>query len=289
MIEVNNIYAHDARTGVSLLPDASVQCIVTSPPYYRLRDYGMKGQIGIERTPEEYVQALVSFFQLLRPKLKDDGTLWLNLADTYCKKSLVSIRPRFPHKPKDLYGIPWTVALALKEDGWYLRQDIIWMKTNTTPESVKDRCTKAHEYIFLFSKSGQYYFNHSAIKEPLRESSVKRLQQNISKQTGSFRIPGKTNGPIKASGNIKDGANKRSVWQFASISHRENHPATFPPQLPKLCILAGTREGDLVLDPFAGIGTTLMEAQALNRKYIGFELQPAYVSIAKRRLKPTGS
>jgi len=287
MIQENNIYPLDARIGVPLLADNSVQCVVTSPPYYMLRDYGMKKQLGIERSPEEYVQAIVSFFHLLLPKLKADGTLWLNLGDTYCKRWRGALRPGHPHKPKDLYGIPWTVALALKEDGWYLRQDIIWMKTNPTPESVKDRCTKSHEYIFLFSKSERYFFNNSAIKDPLKESSLQRLRQNLTKQSGSFRIPGKTNGAIKASGNLIEGANKRSVWQFASVSQRENHSATFPPQLPRLCILAGSREHDLVLDPFAGTGTTLIVAKQLNRKYIGFDLQPCYVSIANRRLRST--
>jgi DNA modification methylase len=213
-MEVNKIYVQDALTGIAELPDQSVQCCVTSPPYYRLRDYGINGQVGLEPSPEAYIQHLVQIFAALKRVLCPDGTLWVNIGDTYnaykshtgdTKYAGKAGRPVHPRglsvptlKSKDLIGIPWMLAFALRADGWYLRQDIIWHKPNPMPESVTDRCTKAHEYIFLFSKSPKYYFDHEAIKEPIKDSSVRRLIQDIALQKGSDRVPGKANGPMKA-------------------------------------------------------------------------------------------
>jgi DNA modification methylase len=267
------------------LPDGSVQCCVTSPPYWGLRDYGVEGQLGLERTPEEYVARMVEVFREVRRVLREDGTLWLNIGDSYCggntgnqsnvgqrygygKESNGHVFPRdgafaasIGLKPKDLVGIPWRLAFALQADGWWLRQDIIWHKPNPMPESVTDRCTKAHEYIFLLTKSATYYFDNEAIKQPITDSSINRLCQDVENQEGSDRVPGKTNGKMKAvrfggnklcpdtrlqSGNewnppVKGTlANKRSVWTIPSSPYSEAHFATFPPDLIKPCILAGT-------------------------------------------------
>ena len=305
----------------------SVQCCVTSPPYWNLRDYGIAGQIGQEPTIAEYVAAMVNVFREVRRILRNDGTLWLNLGDTYasawpCNRrnevgngSLANgkreARPPRPDtlKEKDLCGIPWRVAFALQADGWYLRQDIIWAKPNPMPESVTDRCTKAHEYIFLLSKSARYYYDSEAIAEPLALSSYDRLAQNIEAQDGS-PVPGKTNGNMKAAmprcyngssftkektaaikPNVGHGdrdeiyaRNKRSVWSVSTKPFPEAHFATFPPDLIEPCIKAGSREGDTVLDPFNGAGTTGLVATRLNRNYIGIELNPEYVEMAKRRI-----
>jgi DNA modification methylase len=222
---INEIRNIDCLQGLRELPDCSVNCCVTSPPYYGLRDYGVDGQIGLEETPEAYVEKMVAVFREVRRVLKDDGTLWLNLGDSYygsskgsggtyeasakqntnkganflMNKKVIKIHSD-ECKPKDLIGIPWMVAFALRADGWYLRQDIIWHKPNPMPESVTDRCTKAHEYIFLMSKSARYYYNADAIKQPVVDATVLRLAQQIEKQKGSNRVPGKTNGNMKAVG-----------------------------------------------------------------------------------------
>jgi DNA modification methylase len=339
------------------LPACSVQCVVTSPPYYGLRDYGMSGQIGNEPTPEAYVEKLVFVFREVKRVLKDDGTLWLNLGDSYwggkgqssqawstehqdrntLERSQHQIsgkgetRPtdgKHPViKPKDLIGIPWMVAFALRADGWYLRQEIIWNKPNPMPESVTDRCTKSHEQIFLLTKSKVYYFDQAAIREPAKDSSVARLAQDVENQEGSSRANGgkKTNGKMKAvkfggnkaegygvrtksgkewiptqggggtgfkghSGNMKaDGtlyvtANKKTVWTVSTKPYREAHFATYPPDLIEPCILAGTKEGDTVLDPFNGSGTTGEVSIRHNRLYIGCELNPEYIRLTNRRL-----
>jgi DNA modification methylase len=319
-----------------------VQCIVTSPPYWGLRDYGVTGQLGLEATPQEYVERMVEVFRLARELLADDGTLWLNLGDSYAsggrggnpteetsgleggqstQRSAMVKRtmPCAPGlKPKDLVGVPWRVAFALQADGWYLRQDIIWNKPNPMPESVTDRCTKAHEYLFLLSKSERYFFDRDAIAEPFADSSLERLRQDISKQKGSDRIPGKTNGPMKAVGlndnrssykpgsasSMKDdkhvtksdsglplreaGRNKRSVWTVTTQPYSEAHFATFPPALIEPCILAGSRIGDIVFDPFFGSGTTGEVAQRLGRQWIGAELNPDYEALQKKRTAQTG-
>jgi DNA modification methylase len=284
---------------LSSLEEKSVNTCVTSPPYWGLRDYGNGDQLGQEETPEKFVESLVNVFREVRRVLRDDGTVWLNLGDSYNGSGGQGTKPNIMSKeaaegrggkaikvngikPKDLIGIPWRVAFALQADGWYLRQDIIWHKPNPMPESVQDRCTKAHEYIFLLSKSPKYYYDNEAIKEDSAESSKDRLNQDIKNQKGSSRVPGKTNGTMNAVGGEK--RNKRSVWVVATQSYSEAHFATYPPELIKPCILAGCPEGGTVLDPFGGSGTTAQVARNLNRNAILCELNPEYVEIAKGRL-----
>lgn len=316
----------DCREMLRTLPDCSVQCCVTSPPYFGLRDYGVAGQIGLEPTPNEFVAQMVEVFRHVRRVLRDDGTLWLNLGDSYAANRGYQV-PDSKHrdvgnsmpmradsiglKPKDLCGIPWRVAFALQADGWYLRQDIIWSKPNPMPESVRDRCTKAHEYLFLLSRSERYYFDAKAIAEPVTPTTIARLSQpNLEAQSGSNRVPGKTNGTMKAvaprfggskygdldgeerrtkSGNaydLKDGMrNKRSVWTVATQPFSDAHFATFPPDLIEPCIKAGCPVGGMVLDPFGGAGTTGLVADRLGRNAILIELNPEYAAMARRRIK----
>jgi len=280
------------------MADGSVQTCVTSPPYFGLRDYGVDGQIGLEPTVDAFVEELVSVFREVRRVLADDGTLWLNLGDSYAANRGYQVTDnkhidvgnnmgmKVPEglKPKDLIGIPWRVAFALQADGWYLRQDIIWHKPNPMPESVRDRCTKSHEYIFLFSKKPKYYFDAEAIAEPVAAPTVERLSQpTIATQKGSDRVPGKTNGPMKAVG-TQEKRNKRSVWTVSTKPFKGAHFATFPPELITPCILAGSREGDTVLDPFAGAGTTGLVASRNGRGFIGIELNPEYADMARKRI-----
>jgi DNA modification methylase len=297
-----------------------VQCCVTSPPYYGLRDYGHPGQIGLEKTPAEYVAALVEVFDCVRELLADDGVLWLNLGDSYAgggggnySKSekqtshgehITNVRNRGAWldgaglKPKDLIGIPWRVAFALQADGWYLRQDIIWHKPNPMPESVTDRCTKAHEYLFLLSKSERYYFDADAIKEDA-------VGQNMHDLTGpGYAAPGqapntgnrkalRTDIESRHRSQIKGGQslqaepdgrrNRRSVWTVPTQPYAGAHFATFPPALIEPCILAGSGPSDVVLDPFMGSGTTAQVAQALGRQWIGCELNTEYAPLQQAR------
>jgi len=332
-MQTNIIHNQDCLIGLKELPDVSIDCCVTSPPYFGLRDYGYEGQLGLENLPEEYVKNMVRVFMEVKRILKPEGTLWLNLGDSYAgsgkgigdnftgrwkqgtNKGSRTVTQKNRNinnglKPKDMIGIPWMVAFALRTNGWYLRQDIIWNKPNPMPESVVDRCTKAHEYIFFLSKSGKYYFDQEAIKTTIQDASVQRLLQNIEAQKGSDRVPGKTNGTMKAvlkgykhrgkgdkkltghSGNfdsegnlIGDGkANKKSVWTVTTKPFRDAHFATFPEDLIVDCIKAGCPEGGIVLDPFMGAGTTALVARKLNRNFIGFELNPEYIDIAKKRL-----
>jgi DNA modification methylase len=324
-----DILLGDVRERLRDLADESVHCVVTSPPYFGLRDYGVDGQIGLEATPAQFVAALVQVFREVRRVLRPDGTCWLNLGDSYAATtkgaggagkqhtnagSVLADRSwRVPDglKPKDLIGIPWRVAFALQADGWWLRQDIIWSKPNPMPESVTDRCTKAHEYLFLLSKSERYYFDQAAIAEAVAPSTVERLAQDgLPNQAGSDRVPGKNNGRMKAvpprfggakygdsdaeqhrtkSGNaydIKDGRrNRRSVWTVATQPFSEAHFATFPPALIEPCILAGCPKGGTVLDPFGGAGTTGLVADRLQRDAILIELNPEYAAMAQRRIK----
>ena len=253
----------DSADALTRLPDVSVQCILTSPPYWGLRDYGMDSQIGHEHTYQEYINRLVSVFKEARRVLADDGTFWLIIGDGYTSgnrryrapdkkypERTMSFRPDTPEglKPKDLLGIPWRLALALQDDGWYLRCDVIWNKPNAMPESVKDRPTRSHEYIFLLSKKDKYFYNMEAVVE----------------------------------GN---GRNQRSVWSINKQAYSEAHFATFPLELIKPCVLASTRPGDRVLDPFFGSGTVGVVCEALNRSYVGIELNPEYVDMATSRLK----
>jgi DNA modification methylase len=307
------------------IADKVVQCCITSPPYYGLRDYGIAGQLGLEPTPEEYVSNLVSVFREVWRVMKDDGTLWVNLGDSYAgnmsrgsqngragfgtKREGVFNRGGDGIKDKDLIGIPWMVAFALRADGWYLRSDIIWSKPNPMPESVTDRPTKAHEYLFLLAKQAKYYYDAEAIKEPVTDTSMDRYSQDIENQVGSDRVPGKTNGNMKAvlpryggnkytadpavfnrtkSGNAYDFRplrNKRTVWEIATQPTSYAHFATFPEKLVEPCILAGSRPGDLILDPFSGSGTTGRVAIRHNRKFIGTELNYRYIAdIAPKRM-----
>jgi DNA modification methylase len=318
----NKVIVLDALEGMRMLSASSVQTIVTSPPYFHQRDYGYAGQWGQENTPEEYVQQLVALFSEARRVLVDSGTIWLVLGDSYAGGRRGGQTGRFQYgqaegrtvgvyegiKRKDLLGMPWMVAFALRADGWYFRQDVIWYKTRAMPESVTDRCTRCHEYIFMFSKGLRYYYNHMAIATELKKSSVDRLRQNIAGQQGSARVYGKKNGLFKTvytpldhkqdgHGRRHEGfnerwkqpvqgvANRKSVWPIPPGMSKEDHFASFPDKIPELCIRASTREGDLVLDPFAGTGTTLLQASILGRRYLGFDLSAKYVGIAQRRLK----
>lgn len=328
-----SILVGDCRTLLRDLPAGSFHMCVSSPPYFGLRDYDVDGQIGLEHTPEAYVAELVSVFRHVHRVLRDDGTLWLNLGDSYANDtkwggSTSGKHVRAQHgdsgigrrrhktglKSKDLIGIPWRVAFALQADGWYLRQDIIWSKPNPMPESVRDRCTKAHEYLFLLSKGPRYYYDADAIAEGLAEASVARLAQNVQAQSGSDRVPGKTNGRMKAvsrknsfARDTKDSGgvtgdkpqfrasrepvayegvrNKRSVWTVATQPFKEAHFATYPPKLIEPCIMAGSPAGGSVLDPFGGAGTTGMVAARLGRSCTMIELNPTSAAIADRRLR----
>ena len=392
-MKLNHCYQGDCRDVMRSLLDQGggrkVQTIVTSPPYWNLRDYGVSGQIGMEPTLADFIATMVDVFDLARELLADDGTLWLNLGDSYnaagrtghgtrqgfkqgtnrasaekadnCRPSAADL------KEKDLCGVPWRVAFALQDAGWYLRQDIIWSKPNPMPESVRDRCTKAHEYLFLLTKSPKYYFDQEAILEPCSTGTHARLAQNVAEQIGSERANGgaKTNGNMKAvfrggvdqgcgqrqgppgneakprlPGNVNppkgqlayesgderhrtkagllgyaertrkladagvgtknnesfdaamaimpDKRNKRSVWTIATQSYSEAHFATFPEALVEPCILAGSRPGDIVFDPFMGSGTVAQVAQRLGRKWLGSELNPEYIRLQAGRTRQAG-
>jgi len=277
------------------LPDQSVNCCVTSPPYFGLRDYGVDGQIGLEETPEQFIQKLVEVFREVRRVLRDDGVLWLNLGDSY-------------GKGKQLLGIPWKVALALQADGWYLRQDIIWSKPNPMPESVRDRCTKSHEYIFLLSKSQRYYYDHDAIREPHTGEAAKAVaigykevgQRGVNSsvrrgltdgQATQFSKKGHS-GYFGADGKCllnPLGKNKRSVWSVPTQSVKGAHFATFPPALIEPCILAGCPVDGVVLDPFGGSGATAGVAIKNGRRAILCELNPDYAEMVAERVRSISS
>lgn len=334
------VHVGDCRHILASLPDKSVNCCVTSPPYWGLRDYGHADQIGMEKTPEEYVAKMVGVFREVRRVLRDDGTLWLNLGDSYnaagrdghgtrvgykqgtnrasatggdaCRPSADSL------KPKDLIGIPWRVAFALQADGWYLRQDIIWAKPNPMPESVRDRCTKAHEYVFLLSKSEKYYYDQDAIKEPVAEDTNARYErgrsdshkysdggpggQTIAKSFSHMKKSGskkkswgtnETDDRTEGSGQVEtqrgipwEGSvrNKRSVWTITTKPFKGAHFATMPPELAETCVLAGCPEGGTVLDPFGGSGTTAGVAKKHWRKAIICELNEDYTKLIPDRV-----
>ena len=298
----------DVREKLKELPDQSVHCVVTSPPYWGLRDYGKDGQIGMEDTPEEFVANLVNVFREVWRVLRDDGTLWLNLGDSYAGSGKGRNPDGTVHvsamiakqgssagtvmgnvkgglvpdglKPKDLVGIPWRVAFALQAEGWYLRQDIIWHKPNPMPESVTDRCTKSHEYIFLLSKSRQYYFDNEAIKEPVKQDWGTRDRTN-----GKYHNEGTGLQPHSGLTKSYETRNKRDVWTVTTRPFKGAHFATFPPQLIEPCILAGCPPDGTVLDPFFGAGTTGLVAQQYGRNWIGCELNPVYAEMASKRIK----
>ena len=300
------ILCGDARATLSTLLDESVQTCITSPPYFGLRDYGIVGQLGLERTPDEYVCHLVQVFCEVRRVLREDGTVWLNIGDSYAANrgsgalgigtkqatnagaNLGKLVCPAGLKPKDLIGIPWRVALALQAAGWYLRSDIIWHKTNPMTESVKDRPTRSHEYIFLLTKSARYYYDADAIQEPFatqaHENYPARAKITGRGDQGGAAARGDDRGKSGGFPTDKIGRNKRSVWTIPTRAYKGAHFATFPSALIEPCILAGSREGDIVLDPFGGAGTTGLVAAQHNRDAVLIELNPTYCDLAAKRL-----
>ena len=281
--------------------DEKARCCVTSPPYYGLRDYGGEDkQIGQEQSPEEYIEEMVNVFRLVRDNLTDDGTLWLNIGDSYYnyrpgkgglpQQTVSNTKQDLPDqcnrrankleglKEKDLIGIPWMLAFALRADGWYLRQDIIWHKPNPMPESVKDRCTKSHEYLFLLSKNKKYYYDNEAIKEPAKDWGTR------DRSKGKYHNKGTGLQPHSGLTKSYPKKNKRSVWSITNKPYKGSHFATFPPDLIEPCILAGSQQNDIILDPFMGSGTTAMVAKNLGRYYIGCELHEDYGNLIKNRI-----
>jgi DNA modification methylase len=310
------IINNDALTALKILPDASVQMCVTSPPYYALRDYGCAGQIGLEDTPEEYIGRLVAVFREVRRVLKDNGTLWVVIGDSYCGSgknsggrnddslqatsaphSWATGRTKAPGlKPKDLIGIPWALAFALRADGWYLRQDIIWVKPNPIPESVTDRFTKSHEHILFLSKSQKYYFDQGAVLEIAAYDGRKDTRakgchkyyregihvNNPPQSMAGWGGVGHERWRRDSVGNYL--RNKRDVWTVSTEAYHNAHFATFPTALIRPCILAGSWPGDVVLDPFFGAGTTGLVAAELKRDFIGIEINAEYCELARQRL-----
>lgn len=330
-MEINKVFLGDSAEILRGFPDESVDCVVTSPPYYGLRDYGVEGQIGLEDSPEAFVERLVMVFREVKRVLKKDGTCWVNLGDSYCGtgdkgdykdpkykdgrngQSVAKNRSLEGYKAKDLIGIPWMFAFAMRADGWYLRQDIIWAKPNPMPESVTDRCVKIHEYIFLFSKSKTYYFDYRAIQEECVDEAYKKREDSEGEERKSsqgYALAGghrnNSGGFNKKSKNTEyDGQtpnsmhlrrlegekdkvyekrNKRDVWSVNVQPTKEAHFATYPQKLITPCILAGCRVGGVVLDPFMGSGTTGIVARKLERNFIGIELNPEYRNMAERRI-----
>ena len=301
------IYAGDCRDVLATMPADSVDCVVTSPPYWGLRDYGHEGQLGLERTPEEYVANMVAVFAEVRRVLKPSGTCWLNLGDSYnsgggyapnapsnLSGSKQSTQPHATQgmraaivglKHKDLVGIPWRVAFALQADGWYLRSDIIWSKPNPMPESVTDRPTKSHEYLFLLTKSARYYFDADAVREAVTESSLERIRYPIDAARRRREAGTVTTGDTMRQDQMvpANGRNLRSVWTIATRPYPGAHFAVFPPELPERCIKAGSPSNGVVLDPFGGSGTTAMVAQKLGRRAILIDLNPEYIKQQLRR------
>ena len=303
MIEIDNIYNMDCLEGMKQIPDGSVDCVITSPPYYNLRDYNAEGQIGLENTIEEYIDKLCDVFDEVHRILRPQGTLWLNIGDCYATGTMASRQespnpgvgannkdaqnsvPRLGNpngcKTKDLVGVPWMLAFALRRRGWYLRQDIIWQKPNAMPESVRDRCVKSHEYIFLLSKEEKYFINYEELREPAvtgerhNETNKRNVQVEVPGHQKQFR-----------GGNPNDGKRtKRDVWSILVAPGYEGHHATFPIELPRQCIKLGCIEGNTVLDPFMGSGTTAIACIKEKRHFIGFELNKEYFDKAQKRIK----
>ena len=287
-IPIDAILQGDSLAVLKTLPDNSVHCCVTSPPYYALRDYGVEGQIGREATPEAYIRRLVEVFREVYRVLRKDGTFWLNISDTYCKHTRQSA------KVKDMLGIPWRLALALREDGWYLRSDVIWEKGNAMPESVVDRCSRCYEHVFQLTKAKRYHFDRRSIAEPVSPATLERLRRG---RSGGHKyaacVPGQTiqtiNLPRKAGSvaveQLPTHRNKRDVWHISTSPYSGAHFAAFPPKLAETCILAGCPAGGVVLDPFFGSGTTGLAAKNLGRHYIGIEINPAFCKLAEGRIQ----
>ena len=336
MLELNKIYNEECLGGLKKLPDNSIDCCVTSPPYYALRDYGVDGQIGLEETPEEYIRKLTDVFMEVHRVLKPEGTLWLNIGDSYngsggnhkdTHKNDTGFQGNIGVKyggkgakveglkPKDLIGIPWMLAFSLRNAGWYLRQDIIWHKPNPMPESVTDRCTKSHEYIFLLSKSQKYYFDYEAISEPCADQNRTNYQsgsrsngENKDRNDNDLGERSKLWKPrtkncqydgqqpntmhLRREQGLPDKEytvrNKRDVWSVNVKPDSVAHFATYPEELITPCILAGCPSGGVVLDPFMGSGTTARVARKLNRHFVGFELNPEYCKIIEKKIQVTG-
>jgi DNA modification methylase len=307
---MNKVYWGDCRESMRQMAKEGIkaQMCVTSPPYYGLRDYGVDGQIGNEQTPKEFIDNLVDVFACVWDVLADDGTLWVNLGDSYynyrpgkgqalVKQSVANTDQDLPqscarranklegYKEKDLMGMPWRLAFALQDFGWYLRQDIIWHKPNPMPESVQDRCTKSHEYIFLLSKNKDYYFDFEAIKEDAKNAG--KLSGSFVGRQGTASYQGQSGG-IGSESKIYDKRNKRDVWTVPVKPYKGAHFAVYPPDLIEPCIKAGSKVGDIVLDPFFGSGTTGQVAQNLGRKWIGCELNKDYEELQNERLQQQG-
>ena len=308
-METDRILCGDALEMLRTLPDNSVHCCVTSPPYYALRDYGVDGQIGREDTPAQYVARLTDVFSEVRRVLRPSGTLWMNIAATYAGKGNQgdSVDPKYPNgrtgqtvainrrvegcKAKDMIGIPWMLAFALRDSGWYLRSDIIWMKANPMPESCKDRPSRCYEHVFLLTKSRSYYYDAAAIAEPVAESTPMRMRRKFGKNKYSAGIPGQAHQHLNdyrpngyAEEDIPLLRNKRDVWQINSVPYKGAHFAAYPPKLVETCLLAGCPQDGIVLDPFLGSGTTAAVAKQMGRHYIGIELNPDYCELAKQRI-----
>ncbi len=312
MTQQHRILVGDCIEMMRTLPDQSVHTCITSPPYFGLRDYGVDGQIGLEASPREFIKSLVAVFREVRRVLRDDGTLWVNLGDSYAsggrggggrymaergdgawqgKGDATGWRSApAGWKHKDLLGLPWRLAIALQDEGWYLRQDIIWHKPNPMPESIKDRCTKAHEYLFLLSKSPRYYFDQDAIREPAQAQAA---PESASRRNSFARETKYTDGEHGQTAQHRTGRddvdydetrNKRSVWTVATSGFKGAHFATFPPDLIRPCVQAGSPRGGLVLDPFGGAGTTALVAMQEGRKSVICELNPEYAALARQRL-----
>jgi len=307
---IDTILCGDCLEILRQLPDNQIDCVITSPPYWGLRDYGMQGQIGLEKSPEDYVEKMVEIFRQVRRVLKPSGTCWLNLGDTYAggkrgtsssgkiyvsQKQSTNAGSIIPPmeippglKPKDLCGIPWRVAFALQGDGWWLRQDIVWHKKNPMPESVRDRCVKAHEYIFLLTKSDRYFFDYRAIQEKAVEPNSARPRMGQGANTiyrqkrQECKRPRERNQTMQQEQGKK---NRHSVWTVSLQPFPEAHFATFPERLIEPCLLAGCPEGGVVLDPFMGSGTTAVVACRYGRHYCGIEINPDYIAIAQKRIE----
>lgn len=304
---MSKILLGDAVECLSTLPRESVNMCVTSPPYYGLRDYGEEGQIGVEKSPDEYIERLVKVFDEVYRVLAKDGTLWLNIGDSYAgsgkgpmtlsangkNKDVFNMENRIYDvpkkwegiKPKDLIGIPWMLAFALRERGWYLRSDIIWYKTNCLPESIKDRPTKTYEHIFLLAKSKQYYFNYKAIQEPVKQVTKERYKRGRSSNNKYVGQQGITQVREDFSDFDQQFRRKRDVWEVSTNSYKmDEHFAMFPEKLIEPCILAGSRVGGIVLDPFFGSGTTGAVAKRYGRDFIGIDLNERYLKKARERI-----